>query len=238
METRENKLLKTLQNLIVECGVWMAKREKCKALNGRDHVECEKMELRNADCYEKVLCERQWKIKADCLDAGGKTCLKERQASADCRRKFFQKLITPALAQFVQKERRVYRSCQETAKKIQDTIRKFGENSVQTREASTEHIFCIWSHMVNDPSVWTKFIECRNNYPTQIKEKCREEIKAVVADVEQQEDEIAKSLGITEDDYEYYGGPADIFQDLLYPVLANSRDTSLLLDPAYQEPNK
>lgn len=60
--------------------------------------------LRNFDCYEKVLCERQWKIKADCLDQGGKTCLRERQNSADCRHKFFQKLVTPALAQFFQKE--------------------------------------------------------------------------------------------------------------------------------------
>jgi hypothetical protein len=75
----------------------------------------------------------------------------------------------------------VYQKCDQTGRNLQSTFQKFGEDSVKTREAETEHIFCIWSHMVSNPSIWNKFTECRNHYPTQIKDKCREEIRAYVS---------------------------------------------------------
>jgi hypothetical protein len=57
---------------------------------------------------------------------------------------------------------------------------------------------------------------------------------SVIEDVERQEEIVAKSLGITEEDYAIYGGPAEIFEDLLYPVLVHSRESILSLDPANQ----
>jgi hypothetical protein len=60
---------------------------------------------------------------------------------------------------------------------------------------------------------------------------------SVLEDVEKQEDAVAKSLGLTEEDYQTYGSPAEIFEELLYPVLSNSQEDALF-DPAYRNPQK
>jgi hypothetical protein len=72
----------------------------------------------------------------------------------------------------------VHQKCSETSKKFRTELQKHGDDSPKTREAETEYIYCMWSNMVTDPSLWSKFIECRNNYPTQIKDKCVKEISA------------------------------------------------------------
>ena len=58
---------KLFERIVMHCGSDMQEEQHCDARNDTNPAACERFVKATDDCYEKIICVSEWKIKSECL---------------------------------------------------------------------------------------------------------------------------------------------------------------------------
>eukprot|EP01127_Copromyxa_protea_P015961 TRINITY_DN4676_c0_g1_i1.p1 TRINITY_DN4676_c0_g1~~TRINITY_DN4676_c0_g1_i1.p1 ORF type:complete len:180 (+),score=32.83 TRINITY_DN4676_c0_g1_i1:82-540(+) len=133
----------------------------CDSVKGPEHPDCQKLFLRNEDCYQRSLCTERWKEALDCVNnKSPEACEPLIRRSRACKDAFWGRMLTPSLREYLTNVANTNIICEPHIVRHQRCVSVLGRNDKECLDREMIAQECYYSNTV-PKDLWKEWKDCK-----------------------------------------------------------------------------